>query len=202
MMVQDGSTPPTEETAAVATRQPHRQGGTTTTKFDKKEYNVTDYGCQTLLCITCPIHFLPMIPGIMGWSKTMVLEEEEAILETNCQPFCTIHTRRPYGELGSIDTQYCLCCSGVSSDLSKSLPIFIGWGCNYDQVNDIVTELKIRMKSRGDTGQIERTEQALYEIQQLRNEMMEMKSDIKLIMKSLNVVQVVPPPDSATIMER
>ena len=43
---------------------------------DPQEYDITDTGCQVCLCLTCPLHFMPLIPGIMG-TKTMTLEEEE-----------------------------------------------------------------------------------------------------------------------------
>jgi hypothetical protein len=36
-----------------------------------------------------------------------------------------------------------------------------GCGCESEIVDEIVTELKKRMRSRGDTGQIQRTEQLL-----------------------------------------
>jgi hypothetical protein len=128
----------------------------------------------------------------------MILEEDEAVLRTNCQPFCTIDTRRPYGELGSVDKHRCLCCSGVASDLSSSLPIYIGWGCNDHKVSEIVQELKRRMKARGDTGQIARTEEALQEIRELRSELDELKADVKLVLAALNV----PPTTTRHVMER
>ena len=67
------------------------------------------------------------------------------------------------------------------------MPLYTGCGCEEDKVSEIVTELKRRMKARGDTGQIARTEEALKEIHELRNEMAELKTDMKLIMKALNV---------------
>jgi len=158
----------------------------TNTVFETKEYNVTDQGCQLLCCLTCPLHFLPVIPGTMG-SKRMVLEEEEAVLMINCPPCCSINTRRPYGELGSVDKNNCLCCKGVSSDLNKSFPLFVGWGCDDAKVTEIVSELKARMKARGDTGQIERAEETLSEVKHLREEVSSLKADMKLLMQHLNV---------------
>ena len=156
--------------------------------FERKEYNVTDTGCQVLLCLTFPLHFLPFFPGFMG-AKRMVLEEEEAVLTVNCKPFCDVETRRPYGELGSVDQHYCLCCcTAVSSDLSKNLPLYVGWGCDHDAVSTIVGELKQRMKVRGDTGQIVRTEQALTEIKQLRTDVRQLQGDMRLLLEHFNVV--------------
>jgi NAD-dependent dihydropyrimidine dehydrogenase PreA subunit len=151
--------------------------GTRFEGFENKYYNVTDTGCQVCMVLTCPFHCLPVIPGLMG-SKTVVLEEEEAVLDTNCEPFCTVITRRPYGELGSVDKHNCLCCTGVASGLSNRMPIYVGWGRDVEKVDEIVGELKRRMKARGDTGQNARTEEALHEIQELRTEMGELKEDV------------------------
>lgn len=164
--------------------------------FPIQEYNVTDHFCQGLLLLTCPLHFLPLIPGHLG-SKKMILEEEEAVLQVNCKPFCTINTRRPYGELGSVDKTHCLCCVGVASNLSGTFPIFIGNGCEDEKVSEIVAELKLRMKARGDTGQISRTEETLKEIQELRTELSDLKADMKLVLKALNI-----PTSDDNLMER
>ena len=153
--------------------------------FAKKEYDVTDIGCQTFLCLTSPLHFLPICPGVLG-SKRLILEEEEAVLDIQCQ-LCSVHTRRPYGELGSVDQVNFLCCMGVSSELTKLMPLFVGCGCDGAKVSEIVTELKKRMKLRGDTGQIIRTEETLNEIKHLRADMHEMKSNMERIMAHLNV---------------
>eukprot|EP00521_Asterionellopsis_glacialis_P007595 CAMPEP_0195291604 /NCGR_PEP_ID=MMETSP0707-20130614/7889_1 /TAXON_ID=33640 /ORGANISM="Asterionellopsis glacialis, Strain CCMP134" /LENGTH=180 /DNA_ID=CAMNT_0040351937 /DNA_START=102 /DNA_END=644 /DNA_ORIENTATION=+ len=153
--------------------------------FERKEYDVTDTGCQTFLCLTCPLHWLPVFPGILG-TKRLILEEEEAVLDIQC-PLCSVHTRRPYGELGSVDRVNCFCCTGVSSALSRTMPLFVGSGCDVDKVSEIVAELKKRMKSRGDTGQINRTEEALQEIKNLRTEMSEMKTNMERIMVHLKV---------------
>mmetsp|Transcript_10702 Transcript_10702/g.30581 ORF Transcript_10702/g.30581 Transcript_10702/m.30581 type:complete len:226 (+) Transcript_10702:115-792(+) len=165
------------------------------TQFERIEYDVTDRFCQWLCLLTCPIHWLPLVPGVMG-TKTMILEEEEAVLNINCQPFCNIDTRRPYGELGSVDQHHCLCCTGVSSGLSSSAPLYVGWGCEHDRVAEIVAELKKRMKARGDTGQLAKTEEALQEIQALRHELSSMKADMKLVLRALNV------PDHEMTMNR
>jgi hypothetical protein len=125
--------------------------------FERVEYDATDYVCQLFLCLTCPLHCLPLIPGFMG-SKRIILDEEEAVAEVRLCGLCSVDTRRPYGELGSVDKVNFLCCSGVGSDLSKSMPIFVGCGCEDDRVSEIVAELKKRMKARGDTGQIRKTE--------------------------------------------
>jgi hypothetical protein len=165
---------------------------TSTVSFEMKEYNATDYGCQLFLCLTCPFHFMPLFPGIMG-KKRIILDEEEAVAEVECG-LCSVNTRRPYGELGSVDKVNCLCCTGVSSELSKSIPMFVGWGCDDTRVSEIVAELKKRMKARGDTGQIQKAEMTLQEIKQLRVEMTEMKQDMKALLTHFHVAAPVSSP--------
>ena len=105
-------------------------------QFERKEYNVTDWCCQALCCVCCPITFGPLIPGVMG-SKTIVLEPEEAVYHVSC-PCCKINTRRPYGELGSVDAVSCCCCVGVGSELTNKMAVFPGSGCNRPLVDEIV----------------------------------------------------------------
>lgn len=78
----------------------------------------------------------------------LILEHEEAVkIDTNlCGKSVS---RRPYGELGSVDKANCFCCVHASSNLG---PISPGCGCNVEEVDKIVFELKRRMKGRGDTG--------------------------------------------------
>ena len=147
-------------------------------QFERKEYNVTDWCCQALCCVCCPITFGPLIPGVMG-SKTIVLEPEEAVYHVSC-PCCKINTRRPYGELGSVDAVSCCCCVGVGSELTNKMAVFPGSGCNRPLVDEIVAELKSRQQQRGDQGQIQRTEVLLSEVQALR-------ADVSAIMEKLGV---------------
>jgi len=155
-------------------------------RFERKEYNATDIGCQTLLCLTCPLHFLPVIPGFMG-TKRIIMDEEEVVAQIECGSCYSINTRRPYGELGSVDKVQYLCCTGVSSELSKKMPIFIGWGCEDERVAEIVAELKKRMKARGDTGQIQKAELALQEIRALREENQLLREDMKALLDHFNI---------------
>jgi hypothetical protein len=156
--------------------------------FERIEYDTTDYGCQLFLCLTCPLHFLPLFPGVLG-TKRFILDEEEAVEEVKCA-LCSVNTRRPYGELGSVDKMNVLCCVGVNSELSKKMPVFVGWGCDDPKVSEIVAELKRRMKARGDTGQIQKADMALQEIKQLRTELADVRHDMKALLAHLQV----PPP--------
>ena len=64
----------------------------------------------------------------------------------------------PYGELGSVAKGNCLCCVSARSGVGDFQP---GCGCNEERVDEIVSELKTRMRARGDTAQILRTEETL-----------------------------------------
>ena len=83
---------------------------------------------------------MPIVPGILG-TKTMTLEPEEAVLKIDCC-ICNTETRRPYGELGSVDKVKYGCCIGVGSELSAKMPICPGSGCNEALVDEIVADLK------------------------------------------------------------
>jgi len=112
---------------------------------------------------------MPLIPGIMG-KKTIVLEAEEAVLTVKCG-CCNTTTRRPYGELGSVDSGTCLCFVCLASDLSKGGPICPGCGCNAPYVQEIVEEMKKRMKERGDTGVVKRSDEQLVLLRTMDNKM-------------------------------
>ncbi|CAM9405921.1 unnamed protein product [Choristocarpus tenellus] len=106
-----------------------------------------------------PCSCLAFIPGLVG-KKQLTLEAEEAVLTVDSCMGCHINTRRPYGELQSVDTVKCLCCVGFSSGITgRDGESFPGWGCNNVLVTEIVDELKARMKIRGDTGQMKLMEQ-------------------------------------------
>mmetsp|Transcript_19220 Transcript_19220/g.27038 ORF Transcript_19220/g.27038 Transcript_19220/m.27038 type:complete len:184 (-) Transcript_19220:245-796(-) len=154
----------------------------TDVEYPIKEFDVTDTGCQICLLLTCPLHWLPIIPGIIG-RKSLSLEHEEAIYSVSggC---CDVNTRRPYGELGSVDVINCLCCNGVTSDIFKGYPLFLN---DTHKSATIVAELKKRMKERGDTGQIRRTEETLSEVKALKSEVAQLREDMQSIMKHLRV---------------
>ena len=80
--------------------------------------------------------------------------------------------KHPYGELGSVERGNCCCCVAADSAFG---PISPGCGCDGEKVDDIVTVLKERMRSRGDTAQIKLTEETLLQLQ---------KVDEKLVRRS------------------
>uniref|UniRef100_A0A7S4B582 Uncharacterized protein n=1 Tax=Chrysotila carterae TaxID=13221 RepID=A0A7S4B582_CHRCT len=153
------------------------------TVFERKEYDVTDNCAKCCAAIT--------IVGLLSLcdEQRLVLEPEEAVLtkKTLCD---TNVQRRPYGELGSVDkATSCGCCAAVSSNLG---PISPGFGCEAELVDEIVEELKKRMKTRGDTGQIQRAEQQLHEIAILKGEVANVNAKLDAVLQHLNIAAPQP----------
>mmetsp|Transcript_27047 Transcript_27047/g.89970 ORF Transcript_27047/g.89970 Transcript_27047/m.89970 type:complete len:166 (+) Transcript_27047:69-566(+) len=150
--------------------------------FERKEYDVTNTLANT-------------IAAMCGWpcalmnKQQLILEPEEAVLITTTM--CDTNTqRRPYGELGSVDkSSTCGCCVGVSSGLGAMQP---GCNCEEELVAEIVEELKKRMKTRGDTGQIQRAEQQLTEIMKVQSDMAALNSKVDAILAHLEISAPVP----------
>ena len=69
--------------------------------------------------------------------------------------------------------------------------------CAGDLVEEIVKELKTRMKARGDTGQIKRAEQLLGEIQILKAQAQNTDAKLDAILKHLNIEA--PPPTASAV---
>lgn len=67
-------------------------------------------------------------------------------------------SRRPYGELGSVERNFFCCFVCVDSNLGT---ILSGCGCNTKAANTLVEALKERMMNRGDTKQIQLNEKIL-----------------------------------------
>jgi hypothetical protein len=123
--------------------------------FDSQEYDVTQLQAKIQCCA----------------SQILMLEPEEVILKSSicCGVLANSEKRMPYGELGSVDqtTACCGLCHGFSSDLNsvnpktgQKTPFVPGCGCDAALVETIVDELKKRMKVRGNTGNIQRSEEA------------------------------------------
>ena len=148
-------------------------------EFEYKEYDITDQGCQCCLALTFPLHLCHSYQAL--WArKKLTLEAEEAVFKVECC-VCNQETRRPYGELGSVDESNTCGCIGVASGLTKSMPICPGMGCESALVSEIVRELKARMKQRGDTGQIQRQEVLLNEVRSLKAELLDTKEAVRLL---------------------
>ena len=154
-----------------------------TTTFGIKEYVVTP-GC--LCCLTlCP--------------QTLTLEAEEVVYKRST-PCDTQVKRMPYGQLGSVDKMTsCGCLIGVQSNLTSAAEgISPGCGCETAVVEEIVAELKARMKARGDTGNIKRAEQTIDLVSQVQVSVTALTAKIDLIMAHLNI----PPPPEPAAMKR
>jgi hypothetical protein len=66
--------------------------------------------------------------------------------------------KAPYGELGSVGKSNCCCFVSVTGGVGE---MCIGCGCSNKKVDEIVFELKERIRGRGDTAQIKRQEDTL-----------------------------------------
>jgi hypothetical protein len=119
--------------------------------------------------------------------KTITLEKEEAVFTVKCWWY-EINTRRPYGELGSVDAINCCCFKGVGSELTKGIPVCPKSGCDSAYVDTIVADMKSRQQLRGDQAQILKTELLIKEVSGIR-------SDISAIMEHLNI-----PPTSTNLV--
>jgi hypothetical protein len=122
-----------------------------------------------------------------GTQKQLLhLDPEEAVLKTtNC--ISSTEKRLPYGELGSVDqSTNCCCLQGFSSNLSDAnehgtkTPIVPGCGCAGGLVDDIVAELQARMKGRGNTGNMHRSEEAILRQRYLNDK-------VELILKQMGI---------------
>lgn len=71
----------------------------------------------------------------------------------------------------------CFCCVAATSSFGEISP---GCGCEQEAVDEIVEELKSRQRGRGDTAQIQRTEQ-------INQRLSEMDEKLDLIMQHLNI---------------
>lgn len=89
--------------------------------FQTRHFNVTDTGCQIGLCIVT-FGFSLLAGAEAHGSKNLYLEPEEAVLVKDCM-CCHSTTRRPYGELGSVDKLNCGPCVGFKSDIGESCPV-------------------------------------------------------------------------------
>ncbi|GKY96153.1 hypothetical protein MPSEU_000575300 [Mayamaea pseudoterrestris] len=96
--------------------------------------------------------------------RTKIYFGREEVTKTD-DDLCGTHTsKRPYAELGSVDRGNCLCCVSVESALGAISP---GCGCDERRVDEIVLELKHRMRQRGDAAQVRMAEATLDRLEQV-----------------------------------
>ena len=139
-------------------------------QFPTKQYDVTN-----LIAKACSCCIL---------TEQLTLEPEEVVFRRGT--LCDTYTRRlPYGELGSVDKNTsCGCCSQT---MLKDVPIVPGLGCESGLVEEIVAELKARMKERGDTGNIQRAEMQIDMITSMQGEMKDLQGKLDLVIKHLGI---------------
>ena len=116
-------------------------GGPPETGYDTREYNVTDFVCQAINLITCPITYIAIIPGALG-TKTLQLEAEEAHYNVDCC-ICNQDVRFPYGEMGEVGKCDCMCFKGVQF---KGIVVCPRSGCDGET-------LWMKLSSSGSVGE-------------------------------------------------
>lgn len=100
--------------------------------------------------------------------------------------------------MGAVDHTKCLGC--LSSFQFAETSVAPACCCAGDLVDEIVKELKSRMKARGDTGQIKRAEQLLGEIQILKVQAQNTDAKLDAILKHLNIDA--PPATAAAVTQQ
>lgn len=121
-----------------------------------KDFVVTDKTCQVIGCLLS----YGMSVFCMGPKHLYLSPEEARFTHKSC--CVNIDSKRPYGELGSVDeVDCCGCFKGFSTDLlgKQGAALFPGNGCNSALRDELVKELKLRMRARGETGLVKRAEQ-------------------------------------------
>ncbi len=124
---------------------------------EDREFDVSINKCCWIA--TCPIiHY-----GFCPYQSTLTLDQEE-VTKVDIGICTNAKSKRPYGELGSVEKGSCCCFQSVTSSFGEISP---GCGCEGELVDEIVTELKLRQRERGDTAQIKRTEETLMRLETL-----------------------------------
>lgn len=125
--------------------------------------------------------------------RKLMLGAEEATLVTS-DP-CTKSVKKlPYGELGSVEKKSDCGCHGFISGLTDPVPIQPKCcGCNAGQlVDEIVEQLKARMRARGDTAQIVRAEEQLQLLRTVQSDIHELSRKMDAVINHLGL-DIAPP---------
>ena len=106
----------------------------------------------------------------------VTLEKEEAVRVD--KGLCGQRvSRRPYGELGSVERNFFLCFVCVDSNLGT---IMSGWGCDEKNSDQLVDALRERMEHRGDTLQIKLAEKILQKTNDINEKLDLLKKHLDL----------------------
>mmetsp|Transcript_19058 Transcript_19058/g.44394 ORF Transcript_19058/g.44394 Transcript_19058/m.44394 type:complete len:156 (+) Transcript_19058:75-542(+) len=143
--------------------------GDNATTFEEREFDVS----ISPLCWLC---LAPLSCAAIPYKTTLHLGTEE-VTKTDVSICGQSVSKRPYGELGSVEKATCLCCVNASSSFGDICP---GCGCETDLVEDLVRELKDRQRGRGDTAQIKRAEQTLQRLDDIESKLDAIMSHLKI----------------------
>ena len=117
-------------------------------------YDVACYPCDALFCTT----------------KILKLEEEEAFYSiSRFGGICKEEKHAPYGEITNVEVL-----TGVFASVKTSLqeqPWTPGNGCDEPLARRIAEDLKSRIRSRGDEGQLKTAEANAELLQQMKKQM-------------------------------
>mmetsp|Transcript_505 Transcript_505/g.567 ORF Transcript_505/g.567 Transcript_505/m.567 type:complete len:180 (-) Transcript_505:116-655(-) len=125
---------------------------------------------------------------------TLRLEAEEVYVTS--KNICDQRNHRlPYGELAGVGIGKNCCGCYTITGLAHVPEISPGWGGEeeLEEILEIVANLKARQKARGDTGQIQRSEEALQRV-------IRMEQKVDAIMKHLNIADPTVAPSVVEMM--
>lgn len=130
------------------------QGAPDAIRFNHEEHDVT-----------CCIEAL-----FCGGSKLIMGEEEVELIKTSCCGICNSKKRSPYGEIGSVDSEFCMCFYGFGA--ASLMPEgqgsqCTGLGCEKEKVDALVAELKKRQEMRGDCAKVRLAETTVASLKEL-----------------------------------
>jgi hypothetical protein len=129
--------------------------------FSHKEYNVTPFSAS--LCCT---------------KIVFILEPEYAVTDTST---CCVNnkSRVAYGEMTVDRLNTCGCCYMVNG-------MSPGCGCEQAVVDEIASELQLRVGARGQTGQIQRAEETKEMLKHLEAKMANMERKIDTLIQTMS----------------
>lgn len=127
-------------------------------RFKHEEHDVTCC-CEYLFC---------------GNTKLILGEEEAELIKSSCCGICNTKKRSPYGEIGSVDSDFTCCFYGFGA--ASLMPAgqatqCTGLGCEQDKVNSLVAELKKRQEMRGDRAKVRLAETTVESLNELHQKM-------------------------------
>lgn len=111
--------------------------------------DVTDWGAQLCLILTCPVTYVACIPGFIG-RKTITFTPNGIRYHSTCLGICDKENFVPDTDLASVEKVNCLCCVGLASKLTNQAPLCIGNGMDSKRVDALVDKIKKNYKEYGE----------------------------------------------------